>query len=190
MGLSVVGFLGLLAAVALLRLIELGVSARNRALLMAQGAADVADPHFRWMVFTHVAVLAGAALEVILLRRPFLPALAWTMLALFLLANGLRWWVIQTLKMYWTVRVTDSARIGVVAEGPFRCVRHPNYTAVFIELVALPLIHSAWVTALAGSAAHVWVLSRRLAVEEPLLLTNPVYLEKMAWKPRFLPHLF
>ena len=190
MGISVVLFLGLLAAVALLRLIELGVSARNRALLMAQGAADVADPYFRWMVVTHVAVLAGAALEVVLLRRPFFPALAGSMFALFLLANGMRWWVIRTLKLFWTVRVTDSARIGVVSEGPFRCVRHPNYTAVFIELVTLPLIHSAWMTALAGSAAHAWVLSRRLAVEEPLLLANPVYLEKMGRKPRFLPHLF
>jgi methyltransferase len=84
----------------------------------------------------------------------------------------------------------QSAQLGVVTRGPFRFIRHPNYAAVFIELVALPLIHTAWLTALVGAAGHVWVLSRRLAVEEPVLLANPAYRAAMAHKPRFLPGLF
>jgi len=61
---------------------------------------------------------------------------------------------------------------------------------VFIELLALPLIHTAWLTAFLGGIAHVWVLRRRLAVEETMLLANPVYRAAMGAKPRFLPQLF
>ena len=190
MDVSVIAFLCLLATVAALRLAEIGISRRNQARLAAQGARKIPEPHFRWMVLLHAGVLAGAALEVILLRRPFLPALAVPMGILFLLASLIRWWVIRTMKGHWNVQVMQSVQLGVVTSGPFRFIRHPNYAAVFTELVALPLIHTAWLTALVGAAGHVWVLSRRLAVEEPVLLANPAYRAAMAHKPRFLPGLF
>ena len=190
MDLSVLAFLCLLAAVAALRLAEMGISRRHQAQLVAQGARKIPERHFRWMVLLHGGVLAGAALEVVFLRRPFLPVLAGAMGVLFLLANLVRWWVIRTMKGHWNVQVMASAQLGVVTSGPFRFIRHPNYAAVFTELVALPLIHTAWLTALLGAAGHVWVLSRRLAVEEPVLLADPAYRATMAHKPRFLPGLF
>ena len=84
----------------------------------------------------------------------------------------------------------DSTRLGVVTSGPFRFVRHPNYAAVFAEMLALPLIHTAWITALAGSLAHLAVLTQRLSTEERVLFANPDYRAAMAGKPRFLPGLF
>jgi methyltransferase len=81
----------------------------------------------------------------------------------------------------------DSAALGVITSGPFRWVRHPNYAAVFAELASLPLIHTAWITAIAGSAVHAWVLSRRIALEEAVLHRHPGYVAAMAGKPRFLP---
>jgi methyltransferase len=78
----------------------------------------------------------------------------------------------------------------VITTGPFRFVRHPNYAAVFAEMVALPLIHTAWITALVGAFAHMAVLSQRLAMEERVLFANPDYRAAMAGKPRFLPGLF
>jgi methyltransferase len=112
------------------------------------------------------------------------------MFLVFLAANAVRWWVIRTLGNHWNVRVVDSTSLGVVTSGPFRYVRHPNYAAVFAEMVALPLIHTAWITAVAGAAAHVAVLSQRLATEERVLSANPVYRAAMAGKPRFFPGLF
>jgi methyltransferase len=190
MDLSVAGFLGLLIAVALLRGVELVISRRNQRRLQAHGVSKADEPHFRWMVLLHSAVLAGAALEVLLLKRPLIPVLAIPMLTLFTLANALRWWVIRTLGMHWNVEVMDSASLGVITSGPFRLVRHPNYAAVFIEMAALPLVHTAWLTALAGSAGHAWVLSRRLAVEEAVLLRNADYRATVAHLPRFVPRLF
>ncbi len=190
MDVSVFAFLTLLAAVALLRLVELRISRRHQRALAARGARKVNDPKFRWMVLVHAGVLLGSAAEVILLRRPLIPALAATMFVLFLAANAVRWWVIGTLGEHWNVQVVDSTQLGIVTAGPFRFVRHPNYAAVFIEMLALPLIHTAWITALAGAAAHALVLAQRLATEERVLLGNPEYQAAMADKPRFLPGLF
>lgn len=183
-------FLGLLAAVGLGRLIELRISRRNQKHLRERGARLVPDLHFFWMVLWHGGILMCAAAEVVLLAPPFLPALAMPMLAIFLFANFLRWWVIRALAGHWNVQVMDSASLGVVAHGPYRWIRHPNYLAVFLEVASLPLIHTAWRTALAAAAATVWIVSRRLRVEEAVLRESPAYRELMDAKPRFVPGLF
>jgi methyltransferase len=190
MDLSVIVFLGLLLAVALLRLLELRISKRHQKEMAARGAAKVDEPKFRWMVLVHTAVLLGAALEVVLMRRPFIPWLAGPMFVVFLAANAVRWWVIRSLGEHWNVQVVDSTRLCVVTSGPFRYVRHPNYAAVFAELMALPLIHTAWITAAAGTIAHIAVLAQRLSTEERVLFANPDYRAAMTGKPRFLPGLF
>ncbi len=189
MALSVRAFLGLLAAVALLRGVELMISRRHQGVMALHGARLAHDPDFRWMVGLHAGVLVGAAVEVVLLKRPFMPLLAIPAALLFAAANLVRWWVIRTLGNHWNVRVIDSIGMGVITAGPFRWVRHPNYAAVFLELAALPLIHTAWLTASIGSAVHVWVMARRLAVEERVLHRDGNYRALMGHKPRFLPRL-
>lgn len=188
--LSVLLFLLLLLVVAALRIVELRISKRHQKDLKAQGAAQAKDPIFPVMAMFHTLVLVGAAVEVVFLHRPFLPALAIPMIALFVLANIVRWWVIRTLGQHWNVEVMDSTRLGVITTGPFRYVRHPNYAAVFVEMIALPLIHTAWITAVVGAIAHVVVLSVRLSAEERVLFADPAYSAAMSSKPRFLPGLF
>ncbi|HEY6266569.1 MAG TPA: isoprenylcysteine carboxylmethyltransferase family protein [Candidatus Acidoferrum sp.] len=190
MDLSTIAFLALLVLVALLRLMELGISKRHQTEMIARGAAKVDEPRFRWMVALHTAVLIGAAVEVVFLKPPFIPWLAAPMFVVFLAANAVRWWVIRTLGDHWNVQVMDSTRLGVVTSGPFRYVRHPNYAAVFAEMLALPLIHTAWITATAGALAHIGVLTQRLSTEERVLFANPEYRAAMSSKPRFLPGLF
>jgi methyltransferase len=190
MELSVVLFLALLALIGLTRLVELGISRRHQRQLAHRNIGRRFDPRYPWMVALHAGVLGAAALEVIWLRRPFVAALAAPAAALFLLATGLRWWAIRSLGAHWNVRVMDSASLGVVATGPFRWVRHPNYLGVFIEMAAAPLIHTAWITALLAAAGNAWVLRNRLRVEEPMLEAHPEYRAAMSGKPRFLPRVF
>lgn len=173
MDLSTIAFLSLLLVVALLRFVELRISKRHQAEMIARGAAKVDEPKFRWMVLLHTAVLTGTAVEGVLLKRPFIPWLAAPMFTVSLAANAVRWWVIQTLGEHWNVQVMDSTRLGVVTSGPFHYVRHPNYAAVFAEMLALPLIHTAWITATAGAIAHMKVLAQRLSTEELVLFANP-----------------
>jgi methyltransferase len=190
MALSTIFFLALLALVGLARLAELGVSRRHQRQLARGGIGQHFDPRYPWMVALHAGVLAGAALEVVWLGRPFVPALAAPAAVMFLLATGLRWWAIRALGAHWNVQVMDSVSLGVVATGPFRWVRHPNYLGVFIEMAALPLIHGAWITALLGAAGNAWVLRNRLRVEEPVLEAHPQYRAAMSGKARFLPRIF
>lgn len=190
MGLSVYLYLVLLATVGVLRLVELRISRKHQERMLTQGAIRVREPHFKWIVAVHTGVLVGAALEVALLHRPFLPLLAAPMFALFLASNLMRFWAVRALGELWSVEVMDSTRIRVVSDGPFRFVRHPNYTGVILEMISLPLIHTAWITALATSAAYSVTLSMRIRAEENVLMANPEYRAAMGHKPRFLPGLF
>ena len=184
---TVKAYLAVVAAVAMLRFAELVISMRHRRALAAAGATAVHEPHFKWMAVLHAAILGGAAIEVVALHRPFVPALALPALVLLVAATWTRWWVIQTLGQHWNVGVMDSTRQGVVDTGPYRWVRHPNYTAVFVELLALPLVHSAWITAVLGGDARAQHEHVRHAAEHRVLLANTDYHARRGAKPRFFP---
>lgn len=190
MGLSFYLFLCLLAAVGVLRLVELRVSRRNFQRMLAAGAVPVLEPHFKWIVLVHTGVLICAPLEVIFLKRPFIPWFAATMFVLFIASNLLRLWVVVSLGQLWSVNVMDSSQIGVVTTGPFRFVRHPNYSGVVLEVISLPLIYTAWITALAAALGYCYALSRRVPAEEKVLMANPAYRAAMERKARFVPGIF
>jgi methyltransferase len=189
MGVTFRWYIALVAAVALGRLVELRHSRRNRQRLAARGALIVADPAYPWMVLLHAGYLCGAPLEVYLLDRAFLPWLGLPALALFVSANALRFWVIRTLAVHWNASIVASHPLGVVTTGPYRWMRHPNYAAVFVEVAALPLIHTAWITALVAAVLHVPVLALRIRKEEGALMADPLYRREMGSKPRFLPRI-
>ena len=190
MDITVIAFLGLLLAVAALRIFELRISRRHQQQMIARGSSKVNKPRFLWIVLVHTVILVAAAAEVVFLHRPFLLGLAAAMFFLFLASNGLRLWVIFALGVRWNVQVMDSTNLGVVTTGPFRFIRHPNYLAIFVEMFALPLIHTAWITALIGPIAYAVVIGQRIVVEEQVLFANPEYRAAMESKPRFLPGLF
>jgi len=183
-------YISLLVLVGIERLAELVISRRNQRQLEKQGVRKIPEPHFRWMVLLHGSVLVCAGAEVLFLRRPLIPALAIPMAALFVLSNVLRWWVIGTLAGHWNVEVMDSARVGVVSSGPYRWVRHPNYVGVVAEVFSLPMIHTAWITAIAGTLGYLLILRRRIKVEDGALLADPTYRRIMGGKPGFFPRLF
>src|SRR2546426_5536212 len=112
MDLSVIAFLALLLAVALLRLVELHISRRHQREMVARGAAKVDEPQFRWMVLLHTAVLAGAAFAIGFFWGPFFSPLAAAAVAGFFAANTLPWWGVWTLGGNWEVQVTESCTRG------------------------------------------------------------------------------
>jgi methyltransferase len=187
---SVIAYLILLVFVGLVRLVELRISARNQRGMKEKGVSKVSEPGYRWMVALHIAVLISAGLEVIFLHRPLILPLAVVCIAVLAFSILLRWWVIRTLASHWNVQVMASTSMGVVTGGPYKWVRHPNYLAVFLELLAIPLIYSAWITAIWGTLAHIAILRSRIHVEEAMLMSSPQYRAAMGSKPRFLPGLF
>lgn len=161
----------LILAVGLERLVELVVSKRHASWALANGGREFGRSHYPYMVAIHTALLIGCVLEVWLLDRPFLPWLGWPMLAVVLLSQGLRWWCVATLGRRWNTLVIVIPGLPLVNRGPYRWLRHPNYVAVVAEGIALPLIHSAWLTALLFFVANALVLTVRIRVENAALQT-------------------
>jgi methyltransferase len=159
----------LIAAVAIERLAELVVSKRNQAWSIEHGGTEFGTGHYPTMVALHTAFLVGCLVEPIVLHRPFIPVLGWSMLAIVVAAQVLRWWCITTLGPQWNTRVIVVPGAPRVACGPYRLVPHPNYVAVVVEGVALPLVHSSWVTALVFTVLNAVLLRTRIKVENAAL---------------------
>ncbi len=166
---SLAFFTALVVLVGLERLAELLVSRRNAAWSLERGGQESGQGHYPVMVVLHTGLLVGMLAEA-WLRRPDVPvALAGTMLVLALASQGLRWWCIATLGPRWNTRVIVIPGLPLVRSGPYRLLRHPNYVAVVVEGVALPLVHAAWVTALVFTVANAALLRVRLRVENEAL---------------------
>lgn len=161
----------LLGAVVLERLAELALSKRHARVLLGRGGIEHGAGHYPPMVALHTALLVGCALEPILFERPFVPALAIPALALALAAQAVRWWAIGTLGVHWNTRVIVLPDAPRIAGGPYRWLSHPNYVAVVVEGAALPLVHSAWLTALTFTALNAWLLTVRIRTENAALAT-------------------
>ena len=161
----------LVLAVAVERLVELVIARRNLRWAVERGGREFGHEHFRWMVLLHIGLLVGSLLEVWLLQPPWLPWLGWPMLALVLLAQALRWWCIATLGRQWNTRVVVVPGLPLVNSGPYRWLRHPNYVAVVVEGFALPLVHTAWITAAVFSALNGVLLRTRIRTENHALAT-------------------
>ncbi len=173
-------FIALVALVIAERLFELRLANRNTARARAQGAVEAGAEHYRWMVRLHGLFLVSACAEVLLLKRPFVPPLAGGMLVLLVLAALLRFWVIRTLGERWTTRIICWPGRPVTRRGPYRYLRHPNYLAVVVEIVALPMVHSAWLTALVFSALNLVLLAVRIRAEEAALAEHSSYDERFS----------
>ena len=159
----------LIAVVACERLAELVIARRNLAWSLERGGVEVGAGHYPVMVVLHTAFLVGCLAEVILLDRPFLPALGWSMLAIVVAAQALRWWCITTLGPRWNTRVVVIPGAPRVDGGPYRLFSHPNYVAVVAEGIALPLVHTAWITALVFTVLNAALLTRRITTENAAL---------------------
>lgn len=180
-------YLSLIVLLAILRLFELALSRRNAAWVFEQGGIEVGQGHFRVMKALHAAFLIGCVVEVWLLRRPFEPVLGFTMLGLLVLTQGLRYWAIFSLGKLWNVRVIVIPGSEPVSRGPYRFLRHPNYLAVVLEGIAIPLIHGAWITAVVFTVANALLLRVRIRVEERALAEHCGYEERFSERRRFLP---
>ena len=169
------------------RVAELLLSRRNAAWALSRGGVEYGQGHFFWMKLLHGAFLGACVLETVLLARPFLPAVGWPMIALALAAQGLRYWAVLSLGRRWNVRVIVLPGEPPVESGPYRFLRHPNYLAVILEGLAVPLIHGAWATALAFTLLNGLLLTVRIRCEERALSRHNDYARRLGGRRRLIP---
>lgn len=179
-------FVATLLLTGAMRLVELSVSVRR---MRARPDAVVAEPRvFPAMALLHAGLVGLPIAEVLWLERTFSWASTGPALAALALATGLRIWTLRTIGAAWNVRVVRPD--AVVTTGPYRWIRHPNYLCVVIELAALPLLHSAWLSSALLSAWNAAVLAVRIPTEEAVLARVPGWREAFADRARFVPGLF
>lgn len=149
----------ILAFVTFQRLGELGLSHHNTRKLLARGAIEVGRGHYPLIVSVHAAWLIALWIWG---RDESVNLVA---LALFVVLQGLRVWIIATLGGRWTTRIIVLPGEPLVASGPYRYLSHPNYAVVAAEIAILPLALHLPLLALIFTALNAAVLVIRLRVE-------------------------
>jgi methyltransferase len=153
------------------RIGELVTSKRHAAWAFARGGVESGRGHFPAMVALHTGLLVGALAEAWLLGRPFLPLLGWPMLVIALLCQAGRIWIIRSLGQQWNTRIIVVPGLPLSRRGPYRWgFPHPNYVLVAVEGIAIPLIHTAWITAIAFTILNaILLLGFRIPAEDRAL---------------------
>lgn len=159
----------LILAIGAERLVELFVAQRNAKWSIANGGKEFGRDHYPAMVSMHVLLLVSCIVETWSLGRPFIPWLGWPMLAVVMVSTVVRWRCVSVLGKRWNPRLIVIPDAPLVRHSMYRWVRHPNYTAVAAEVAALPLVHSAWLTAIVFSMANALVLNVRIRAENAAL---------------------
>jgi methyltransferase len=157
----------LLLLVVAARGIELIHSARNTRRLLADGGIESGRGHYPLIVVLHAAWLIA-----LLLTVPADAPRRWSWLVLFLLLQLARLWVLASLGRYWTTRVVTLPGTPLVARGPYRFLRHPNYLIVELEIISLPLAFGANWIALVFGLANAALLAWRIRVEDTALASR------------------
>jgi len=171
--------------------IELVYSARNERLIQRRqpDAPQAGRSVFQWIALINVGLFTLPAVERALRRRPPPPPVAAIGWLAAVSAVALRLSVLVSLRGAWTVRALVPSDLPVVDRGPYRFIRHPNYVALALEFLGLPLIGGAYLSALGLGVANAGLLGRRIREEDALLMAIPAYRERMGDKPRFVPRL-
>ena len=153
----------ILAFVTAQRLAELVYARRNEVRLRARGAVEYAPEHYWLIVALHGAWLAGLWLTSI--GRPL--SLVW--LVTFIVLQALRFWVLVTLKERWTTRIIVLPDAPLIADGPYRFMRHPNYAIVTAEILVLPMVFGLYAYGIAFTLANAGILAIRIRTENRAL---------------------
>jgi methyltransferase len=157
----------LLVVVTAQRLLELVISKRNTAELLARGAVEHGAAHYPAMVLLHAAWLIGLWLFAAGLE-PSLP-----LIGLYLLLQAFRVWTLASIGRRWTTRIIVAPGEPLVAKGPYRFMRHPNYAVVIAEILVLPLVFGLNAFAMLFSLLNLAMLAVRIPAEAAALADAP-----------------
>ena len=162
-------FAGFVAALGVQRLFELRLSRYNEQRMRRVGGREHAPFTYRWIVALHSAWFAAMLLEVFAGRREFHSRLASPAVGVFAVGQAFRLTAIRTLGWRWSTRIMTVPGASPVRHGIYRYIRHPNYLGVELEILAVPLVHSAYLTSLVFGVANLLLLHDRIRREEQAL---------------------
>ncbi|WLD95409.1 hypothetical protein MOJ78_12590 [Alkalihalobacillus sp. AL-G] len=173
--------------VVLQRLMELVIAKRNEKNMKLRGAIEYGKEHYHYIVLLHIGFLFCFITEAIwsgFTLTPFFTVL----FTLYVLLQAVRIWTIRSLGMYWNTKIIILPKAMVVKRGPYRYLRHPNYVIVALEILIIPLLFSAYFTAVLFSLLNYFLLTYiRIPAEEKALTAQSNYGDDFAKTPKFVP---
>jgi methyltransferase len=156
----------ILAVVAAQRICELAYAARNTRRLLANGARESGAAHYPLFIALHAAWLV--TIGIVAWRMPGVQV-NWWLIGLFAVLQCARLWVLATLGPRWTTRIITVPNAPLVTSGPYRFLRHPNYTIVALEIAILPLAFGQYAVAIVFTLLNGALLAFRIRAEERAL---------------------
>jgi methyltransferase len=180
-------FIALFCFLILQRSAELALAERNRRWAMDHGGREHGGRTYPVIVAVHALFYVSLLLEWRFRSNGWNSQ--WPLwVVLMTAAQILRFWSIRSLGRCWNTRIITVPSVKLVVQGPYRFIRHPNYTVVTIEFLAIPLLCGAYVTAAIFSLMNALILALRIPEEEQAL--EEATGKALPRLPRFLPRLF
>jgi methyltransferase len=166
------------------RLAELMLAERNRRWAVSRGGVETGKNQYIIVVMLHVFFLLSLVAEHHFLSRNWNPL--WPLwLVIIILSQALRMWAILSLGYLWNTRIIVIPGARPVVAGPYKFIRHPNYVAVAIEILVIPVLCGAYLTAAVFSFLNAIALYWRIREEERAL--ELLEGSDFRFLPRFIP---
>ena len=162
--------------IVLQRVIELIIAKRNAIWIKSKGGYEVGKNHYPYIVLLHTLFFISLLIEVTTKEVVYT---TWMLIPflIFVVTQFGRIWALTSLGPFWNTRIMILPGASVIAKGPYRYMRHPNYFIVITEIAVIPLIFQAYWTAFIFSILNVVILSVRIKVEEKALKEATNYSE-------------
>ncbi|KQL53750.1 isoprenylcysteine carboxyl methyltransferase [Heyndrickxia shackletonii] len=181
-------FVIFISVIIIQRIVELWIAKKNEIWIKKQGGVEAGKNHYKLMVLIHSCFILSLLAEVFGLKRSLI-ANWWILIALFILSQIGRVWVIISLGRFWNTKILVLPDAKIIKKGPYRWLKHPNYIIVTLELIIIPLLFQAYYTLIAFFIFNLLILSVRIPTEERMLSLHTDYLKVQNMERRFLIHL-
>ncbi len=126
----------------------MGAIVFSQAMAVGEWAHFQTQHHFRWNYLTVSGMVA------------------------ILFGSLLRYWAIRTLGRFFTASVSTADTQPIIADGPYRYLRHPSYTGGLLGVVGMPLVLETTYAPLVTFALLTCVYAYRIKAEEQALLVR------------------
>lgn len=170
-------FFVIITIVILQRFVEVLVAKRNEKSMLSKGAYEVGSSHYSFMIALHVSFFLCLILEVVIFNKSLSPLFPY-LFSLFLITQALRIWCLTSLGSFWNTKIIILPGANVVKKGPYLFFRHPNYLVVCMEILLIPSMFQAYLTAIGFTFLNFAMLSVRIPIEEKALKEATNYTEE------------
>lgn len=168
------------------RITELFIARKNEKWMKNRGGIEHGKDHYPYIVSLHLLFLISFFIEVQVFHRE-LTDIWFVMFPILFLTQLLRYWSVFSLGNYWNTKIMIVPGDVVISRGPYKFVKHPNYIVVAVEILLLPLLFHAYITAILFTIMNVVMMTVRIPAEESALRTYTNYHEVFPVKSRFSP---